>query len=207
MGPHLYQGACHQSCTLAACGWQLGEAPGVGGWGSPVASWSPCFGMKRDGGTPKGQALTIQGALQDEVLRGLRVRAALLSLPKVRGLMGARRECPSILPNPSITCRAQGAHWLCCQSSLPRASSGSFQLQGEKGMGGVKEGAPARCGCTPSALHVPHSPDELRLWLLAGLVLPEALPRCWLHPREMVVRGNRAEGGRRPPQVPGREGW
>lgn len=68
-------------------------------------------------------------------------------------------------------------------------------------MGEVKEGAPAGSGCTPRALHVPHSPDELRLWLLAGLVLPEATPRRWLHPREMVVRGNTGlKGGGDPPK-------
>lgn len=118
------------------------------------------------------------------------------------------KGCPSILPSPSITCRARalGVQGLCCQGSLLGTSSGSFQLQGEMGMGGVEEGAPAHSGCTPNSPAVPHSPDELRLWLLAGLLLPEATPRRWLHPREMVVRGNmRLKGGGDPPRT--REGW
>lgn len=201
MGPHLYQGACLQSCTLAACGWQLGEAPGgrLGVTSDLVLSliWDAGGGPRgvgepqRGRGTPKGQPLTTQGPLQDEVLRGLRVRVTLLSLPRVGGLKRARRDAPASCPTPALP----AGHGLgaligfAARAPSQAPAPGAVGCREKWGWGEVKEGAPAPSGCAPSPLHAPHSPDELRLWLLAGLVLPEATPRRWLHPREMVVRG------------------
>lgn len=85
------------SLRLAAGRDTWGEVGGL-----PVTSWSPCFGMKRGGGTPKGQPLTTQGPLQDEMLRGLRVRVTLLSLPKAWRLKGARRDAQTSCPTPAL---------------------------------------------------------------------------------------------------------
>lgn len=67
-------------------------------------------------------------------------------------------------------------------------------------MSKLREGAPAPSGCPPTpgcplpSPRVLHSPEELRPWLLAGLVLPKAAPRRWLHPKKTVARGGRTEG-------------
>lgn len=122
---------------LVAGSWPrpLGE-----GWGSPVTSWSPCFGMKRGGGTPKGQPLTMQGPLQDEMLRGLRVRVTLLSLPKVGRLKGARRDAQTSCPTPALPAghglRALTA--FAARAPSQATAPGAFSYREKWGWGEVK---------------------------------------------------------------------
>lgn len=117
---HLYRGACQQHCLWVVCGQQLGEGPGGGG--RQRGGTNVCLprhhghpALRVQGGTPKreggsqesGQPLTMPGPLEDEALRGLRVRLTLLPLPKVwggwfKGCLGWGSGCPGEGGNPGV---------------------------------------------------------------------------------------------------------
>lgn len=83
------------------------------------------------GGTPKGQPLTIQGPLQDEVLRGLRVRVTLLSLPKVGGLRGAGRDGQTSCPTPALPagCRLGALTGFAARAPFQAPAPGAFSCR------------------------------------------------------------------------------